>query len=187
MGTKNIFIIHGAYGNPDENWLPWLKQKLEELGYKVVIPNFPTPENQTLENWRKVFDKYKRYINKNTILIGHSLGPAFILDLLENIDKPVESAFFVSGFLGLLGNSDFDEINKTFTDRTFDWEKIKQNCKKFYIYHSNNDPYVPIKKATELAEKLDCKVIEIKNAGHFNKKAGYIKFEELLNNLKETF
>lgn len=51
--------------------------------------------------------------------------------------------------------------------------EIKQNCKKFYIYHSDNDPYVPMKKATELAKKLDSKIIEIKNAGHFNEKAGY--------------
>ena len=181
----NIIIIHGSYGNPNENWFPWLKSELENLKCDVFVPKFPTPENQSLESWRKVFEKYKQYVNENTILVGHSLGPAFLLDLLENLDKPVKSAFFISGFLGLLGNSDFDEINKTFTDRNFDWAKIKHNCNKFYIYHSDNDPYVPIKKARELAEKLDSEVIEIKNAGHFNEKAGYNKFEVLLEDIKK--
>ncbi len=181
----NIIIIHGSYGNPDENRFPWLKSKLENLKCNVFIPKFPTPENQSLASWKKVFKKYKQYINENTILIGHSLGPAFLLDVLEGLDKPVKSAFFVAGFLGLLDNSDFDEINKTFTDRNFNWNKIKQNCKKFYIYHADNDPYIPIKKAKELANKLDTKVIEIKNAGHFNKKAGYNKFELLLKNIKK--
>ena len=181
----NIIIIHGSYGNPNENWFPWLKSELEKLKCDVFVPEFPTPENQSLESWKKVFEEYKKYVNENTILIGHSLGPAFLLDLLENLDKPVKSAFFISGFLGLLGNPDFDEINKTFTDRKFDWEKIIHNCKKFYIYHSNNDPYVPIKKATELAKKLDCEVIEIKNAGHFNEKAGYNKFKLLLEDIKK--
>jgi len=181
----NIIIIHGSYGNPDENWIPWLKSELEKLKCAVFVPKFPTPENQSLESWRKVFEKYKQHVNENTILIGHSLGPAFLLDLLEKLDKPVKSAFFISGFLELLGNPDFDEINKTFVDRDFDWDKIKNNCKKLYIYHSDNDPYVPIKKATELAEKLDSKVIEIKNAGHFNEKAGYNKFELLLEDIKK--
>ncbi len=181
----NIIIIHGSYGNPNENWFPWLKSELKKLKCNVFIPKFPTPENQSLKSWEKEFKKYKRHINENTILIGHSLGPAFLLNLLESLDKPVKSAFFISGFLGLLSNPDFDEINKTFTDRNFNWEKIKQNCKKFNIYHSDNDPYIPIKKATELAEKLDSKVIKIKNAGHFNEKAGYKKFELLLENIKK--
>ena len=106
--------------------------------------------------------------------------------MLENLDKPVKSAFFISGFLGLLDNSDLDEINKTFTDRDFEWKKIKQNCNKFYIYHSDNDPYVPMERATEFAEKLDSKVIEIKNAGHLNEEAGYNKFELLLEDIKKS-
>jgi predicted alpha/beta hydrolase family esterase len=44
----NIFIIHGSYGNPDENWFPWLKKELEQEGHKVFVPKFPTPEDQSL-------------------------------------------------------------------------------------------------------------------------------------------
>lgn len=182
---NNIFIIHGAYGNPEENWFPWLKSELEKLNCNVFVPKFPTPENQSLENWKEVFEEYKQYIDENTIVVWHSLAPAFLLDLLENIDRPIKSAFFVSGFIGLLWNPDFDEINKSFVYRNFDWETINQNCNKFYIYHSDNDPYVPLQKAWELAHKLNTKVIEIKNAWHFNSAAGYDKFELLLDEIKK--
>ncbi len=40
---RNIFLIHGSYGHPQENWFPWLKKELESLGHKVYVPAFPIP------------------------------------------------------------------------------------------------------------------------------------------------
>lgn len=176
-------MIHGAYGNPEENWLPWLNDELEKSGNIVIVPAFPTPENQSLDTWLKVFEPHQTQLNSDTIMIGHSLGPAFILNVLERINTPIKACYFVSGFLGLLGNLDFDEINKTFTDKDFDWDKIKQNCKKFYIYHSDNDPYVSLEKSRELADKLGVETRVIKGAGHFNLDSGYDKFELLLHDI----
>lgn len=174
-----IFIIHGVGGYPEENWFPWLKKELEKDGHKVIIPQFPTPKNQTLDNWMKVFEKYK--IEKDAIVIGHSLGVPFLLNVLEK--QPVKAAFLVAGFTGKTGNQ-FDESMATFAQREFDWKKIQQNCPKFRIFHSDNDPYVPLSKAEELADNLDTGVILIKKAGHFNKAAGYSKFPRLLQEIK---
>jgi len=178
-----IFIIHGAYGNPEENWFPWLKRALEEKGYQVVVPAFPTPENQSLDNWLAVFNQYFDDLDENTIFVGHSLGPAFILSTLQQINVRIKASFFVAGFVGLL-NDDLDKINYTFTDRTFDWKKIKQNCQEFFVINSTNDPYIPINKAKELANLLDAKLEIVDGAGHFNAKAGYLKFPELFNQIK---
>jgi len=182
---KTAFIIHGAYGNPQENWFPWLKLELEKLGFRVFVPKFPTPTNQSLKNWLKVFNKYKKFLNRESILIGHSLGPSFILSVLEKNNFPVKSAFFVSGFIGLLENPSFDKINKTIAGRNFNWKKIKTNCKNFYMFHSDNDEYLPLEKAKELSGNLNCKLNIIKGAGHFSEKSGYKKFEILLNKIKE--
>lgn len=181
-----FFLIHGAFGNPEDNWFPWLNQKLRELNHEVIIPKFQTPENQTLDNWNKVFNEYINQIDKNTIFVGHSLAPAFILNILEHTNVTIKSSFFVSGFIRLLGNKTFDPINQTFVDRSFEWEKINQNCKQFFIYHSDNDPYVPIECSNELADKLYIKPKIIKNAGHFNKQAGYVELEALLNDIKSV-
>jgi len=180
----NVIIIHGAYGSPEENWIPWLKRELEKSGSKVFAPKFPTPKNQTLQNWLKVFEKYEKYLNKDTILIGHSLGPAFILRILERLNKPVKASFFIAGFISKLNNPDFDEINKTFLQKKFNWRKIRQNCRNFYILYSDNDPYVPQGEAKKLALNLNVEPILIKNAGHFNKKAGYYNFPLLLKTIK---
>jgi len=183
----NIFIVHGAFGSPKENWFSWLKKELEDLGYRVFVPRFPTPKKQSLKNWLSIFKKYEKYIDKKTIFIGHSIGCAFLLNVLEQQDKKVNASFLVSGFIGLLGSKKFDNLNKTFADKSFDWKKIKKNCKRFYVFHSDNDPYVPIKKAKDLAKKLKAKLIVVKNAGHFNEKSGYKKFELLLKKLRLEF
>jgi predicted alpha/beta hydrolase family esterase len=180
----NIIIIHGTGGDPESNWFPWLKSELEKLGCRVFVPKFPTPKNQSLENWLKVLKDYERYLNKDSIVVGHSLGPAFLLGILEKLNHPIKAAFFVAGFIGLLNNSEFDELNKTFVIKSFDWAKIKKNCKKFYIINSDNDPYVPLDKGKELAKNLDTELIVLKNAGHINHGTGYTKFGFLLEKIK---
>jgi hypothetical protein len=177
----NVIIIHGTEGSPDGNWFPWLKAELEKLGCQVFVPKFPTPEGQNLDNWLKLFEKYKKYLDGNTILVGHSLGPAFLLSVLEKLNRPVKAAFFVSGFLRLPNNL---EVNKTFTDRQFNWDKIRHNCKKFYVLHADNDPHIPLEKSKELAQNLGTDIVLIKGGGHLNKESGYIKFDLLLEKIK---
>jgi predicted alpha/beta hydrolase family esterase len=126
-----VFLIHGAYGNDHENWLPYLKAELEKRGCRVYVPLFPTPKNQTLQNWLSVFKDYEKYIGPDTIFVGHSLGPAFILALLERLSQPVKACFLVASFLGEIGNPDFDTINKSFVQRDFDWQKIKKKLRPF--------------------------------------------------------
>ena len=133
----------------------------------------------------KVFDGYKEYLNENSVLIGHSLGCLFILNLLEKLDIRIRAAFLVAGFTGFIGNEYFDTINKTFIEKNFDWEKIRKNCKCFFVYGSDNDHYIPLPMGEELAEKLNAELKIIKNAGHFNEKSGYTKFEILLNDIKK--
>ena len=181
---KNAFIIHGAYGNSEENWFPWLKEELEKLEYKVFVPDFPTPEGQTLDNWREVFEDYKKFVNQDTVFVGHSLSPLFILDILQHSSTKIKASFFVSGFLKFLGNKDFDDINKTFVENDFDWNTIINSCENFFVIHSDNDPYVPRDCADELAKLLNTVPIIIKGAGHFNSATGYDTFEELLEKIK---
>jgi len=181
----NAFIIHGTYGHPGENWFPWLKRQLESLGVPTQIPRFPTPEGQKLQNWLEVFDDYRQLINPKTILIGHSLGSAFILNYLERGQQQVKAALLVSSFIGLLDNEEFDELNATFTDREFDFEAIKDSCPHFYVYHAQDDPYVPLAKAKHLAAKLDAELNVVANAGHFNSDSGYNQFALLFEDIRQ--
>lgn len=179
---KNAFIFHGVGGHPGENWFPFLKNELEKSECKVIVPQFPTPKNQNLENWLEVLKQYEDLISPQTIFVGHSLGVPFTLNLLE--EYKIKAAFLVAGFIGVAGN-EFDDSMKTFAQRTFNWNTIKENCQRFKVYHSDNDPYIKTEKAHELCEKLGVQLNLIKNAGHFNTAAGYTEFALLLEDIKK--
>ena len=176
-------MFHGVEGHPRENWFPWLKEKLESQGHSVFIPQFPTPDNQTLTSWKEAFKEYEKNIDESTILIGHSLGVPFALDVIER--HPVKAAFLVAGFIGKAENR-FDEGMKTFAQRDFDWDSIKRNCGNFKIYHSDNDPYLSVDKAERIADRLNVKIRLIKGAGHFNEASGYTRFETLLTDIESA-
>jgi uncharacterized protein len=181
------YLIHGVHGHPQENWFPWLKSELEKLGQKVVVPAFPTPENQTLETWLEVFSQHQKQLDEDAVVIGHSLGTPFLLSVLENSPKPIKAAYFIAGYHPntLPKTSEWYPMVKTFVDKEFNWQKIKANCPEFHIYHADNDPYFPIQLAHDLAKELGTTVTEVKDAGHFNEAAGYTKFPQLLTALTQ--
>ncbi|MBI2652976.1 serine hydrolase family protein, partial [Candidatus Woesearchaeota archaeon] len=153
---------------------------LETQGYEVIVPKFPTPLDQSLESWLRVFSQYENKINEETVLIGHSLGAAFILDYLEETNKKVKAAFLVAGYHKLIEN-EFKELNRTFVDKKFDWNVIKNNCKNFFVVASDNDPYIKLEINKEMAEILDAELKIIHNGGHLNKKSGFTSFPMLLD------
>lgn len=180
---KTALIIHGAYGNPNENWIPWLKNELEKFGYEVAVPTFPTPENQNLETWLNTLSPHLEMLDGESVLVGHSIGAVFLLSILEKLNTPIKTAIFASGFLHDLGNNDFDKINRSFYEKDFNWQRIKQNSQEIFIFHGDNDPHVPLSEAENLAEKLDTKVEVIKNGGHLNESAGFVEFPTVLEKI----
>jgi len=181
---SNIFIFHGTEGYPEENWFPWLKSKLEAKGHKVIVPQFPTPPvvPAKINEWFDVLKDYEKYLDENTILIGHSLGGIFTLRILEKIEHSVKAVFLTGTPIGVKPILNYDR-DSAFSGFSFDWEKIKTKSKNFVVFQSDNDPYVSLGNGEELSKNLGVDLSFVPNAGHFNKKAGYIKFEELLEKL----
>ncbi|KPJ55749.1 hypothetical protein AMJ49_06455 [Parcubacteria bacterium DG_74_2] len=183
--NTNVFIFHGTEGYPEENWFPWLKEKIEAKNCKVSVPQFPSPpgEPASVDEWFKVLENYNQYINKDTILVGHSLGGVFTLRILEGLQNPVEAAFLIGTPIGVRPILNYDRDN-SFSGFSFDWSTIKKNAKQFIVYQSDNDPYVSLGNGEKLAKELGTELTFIPNAGHFNKKAGYTTFDGLWKKLE---
>lgn len=180
---KHAIIVHGWGASPKDNWFPWLGEKLEENGFRVNIPDFPNTNYPKLDEWLAHFKKSVK-VDKETILIGHSLGPVFILRFLEGLEegRTVKVCFFVSGFAKSLGIPE----TENFFDEPFDWQKIKRACPKFFLINSDNDPYIPIEIGKDLAKKLGIELMIEKNGGHLNAPGGFLTYPRLLKLILNT-
>lgn len=185
MSQSNVIIVHGAYGHPFENWFNWMKTELESLGIECFVPQLPTPDGQELKNWLHVFNStVSPMITHDTILIGHSLGLAFLLRWLEQANQSVFSTILVGPFIGAVGIQKFDKINESFFENGFDWHSIINKSKQFFCYHGSNDPYISRSNFNFIANNLQARKITISQGGHLNEAAGFSSFPQLLIQLK---
>lgn len=178
---NNYFIIHGSYGNPYKNWIPWLKKQLSKRKLDCIVPDFPTPYKQDYESWSKILKSYLDigYITESTTFITHSLGGIFIAKfLLENKIK-VKKIITVAGFNNLTFDDDMSLYN-SFYMNDVDLSNLEFYCLERFSLFSDNDPYVPQGNAEKFANIINSEKVLISNAGHFNEKYGYTEFTELL-------
>jgi uncharacterized protein len=169
-----VIIFHGWGGNSHENWFPWLKKELKKEGIDVLCPDLPNSNHPNQQKWMDEAIKLSAY-DEDTILVGHSLGAALILRLLEQNESKIKAAFLVSAFDRDLGISDIADFFRT----KFEYKKIKKNAEKIFILQSDNDPYIKMHIAEELAEKLDCRLLIFNNKEHLSAGTDNFTFKEL--------
>jgi len=180
-----VFIFHGVHGNPKENWFPWLKSELEKEGHSAIVPQFPHADRPQLGEWLEYFSQWNSFLDAETIFVGHSLGSAFALRLLESIPQHIRATFLIAPVWGVMENA-FDPLMTSFTSPAYDWERIRAHAGKTFIFQSDNDPYIAPSKTNKLAEYLDTTVKLVRNGGHFNEASGYTHFEQLLRTLRDV-
>ena len=184
---SQALILHGTDATPANNWFTWLKEQLEQDGYKVWLPQLPNSDKPNAETYNKLLLSNLDFdFNEETIIVGHSSGAVESLSLLQHLpdNTKVKEVFLVSAFKDDLG---WDALTGLFTE-PFDFEKIKTKAGKFVFLHSDNDPYVPLEQAQYLAEQVGGELIVKLGQGHFNIELSeqYKAFPELLELIKKN-
>ena len=177
-----VIVIYGMECDENTAWIPWLRKKLLNSGIETIVPNLPTPENQTYNNWATIIDKIN--VGGDDVVVGWSTGAIFSLRYLYEKHLKVKKLILVSGFNNYIGNvPDVDKINKDFFMN--DEGRAKNVAEKIVCIKSNNDPFITQDALNNFASNLNAEVVDIENGGHFNLNAGYDKFEELYKIIKE--
>lgn len=179
-----VFIAHGYNATATSHWFPWLKKQVEQSGAKVHIFNFPNSKIPKIEPWKQLIKNEIQNPNKNTFLIGHSLGCITLLKYVSElpVQTKIGGLICVSGFAELLPKI---PILNEFTEVKYDVEKVKKIVLKRIVIVSENDTIVPPEATKQLAKDLEATLISDVNGGHFLESDGYAEFPEALKQLKK--
>ncbi len=158
---KVIFVPGNGGGRTDDNFFPYLKKGLEQLGCQVVVSEFPDPKLARRSYWISFLKSLGA--NENTILIGHSSGALAAMRYAE--DHQILGSVLVGPCMTDLGVE--SEKVSGYYDDPWQWEKIKKNQKFIIQFSSPSDPYIPIAESREVAKNLAADYHELPDRGHF--------------------
>lgn len=184
---NNYLLVHGSFGSPFSNWIPWLRKEIESKNLDVYTPDFPTGVGfQNYENWSKLLMTYvdSNLVNENTVIFAHSIAPVFVCKFLIEKKIKVKRLVFVCGFNHYFGIDEaYDTVNKSmYLDNLSD---IKNCCDDIICLYTDNDPYVAYEAEKEFADTITQNQVLIPGGGHLNSESGYDKFYELLKYVEE--
>ena len=198
---KQIIVIHGGHTfNTTKEYISFLlnykidfarilgkgwKGSLQEKlgkGFEVVLPIMPNPSNAKYAEWKIWFEKLFPFLEKEVVLVGHSLGGIFLVKYLsENkFPKKILAAFIVA--------APFDDKDPHHSLVDFrpkkDLSGLQIQPKERFFYHSQDDDVVSFaafKKYKKVMKSAHFK--EFKNKGHFNQSS----FPEIVRDIKKVF
>lgn len=173
---KRAFIIYGWGGSPKEPLHRWLKLKLEERGFEVTVPQMPNSEIPVIKNWVLKLNETVKEPDKETILIGHSIGCQAILRYLEKLhsDAKVGKVILIAPWFTLtnLKTKEEWEIAKPWLETKIKETDVLKHTQEIVAIFSDNDPYVSLDNAELFKKRFGAKIILEKNKGHFTEDDG---------------
>ncbi|MEX9784451.1 RBBP9/YdeN family alpha/beta hydrolase [Providencia manganoxydans] len=177
LTNKKVIIIHGYTASPEKNWFPWLKAQLEQQGVVVKVPAMPDPLSPNPQRWQQHLLDAQIELDKDTVVIGHSLGCVTLLRYLASQQQQVGGYLLVSGFTE--EQATLPEL-KAHTDISLDYANLKSLSDKRISIISSNDSIVSPQSSRTLATLLETEVITVENAGHFLDREGFSEFPLIL-------
>ncbi len=179
-------IIHGWGADSTSDWIPWLKQKLEEVGVAASAPDMPNTDKPEMASWVGQIASIVQEPSEDAILIGHSIGCQAIVRYLSSLPpaKSVKCVFLVAPWtkLASLGPGEGDAA-KPWMETPIDWKAAKSHSGSFTVFYSDDDAYVPSENAVEFGNNLGAKLILDPKRGHFSDDDDVTQLPELLKEI----
>lgn len=181
--NQHVVIVHGYTASPDDNWFPWLADKLRKEGIRVDVPHMPNSHAPEPTAWASKLQEVLPSASKQTFLVGHSLGCICVLRHVLSLPEctPVGGMLLVSGFAQTLATL---PVLSAFTTSAIDADEVKRRVSRRSSIFSDDDVIVPSAASADLAASLDTDVVKVNGGGHFLDRDGYEEFTQAYDELK---
>lgn len=179
---KNVMLIHGYNGVP--KIYNWLEENLKENGYEVIVPEFPPREGVIYVEWKNILNKYKQYLNKDTIVVAHSIGNELLIKYLFENNLEIGLYIGLAGFskdFSCEGKDDLNRALKDFLVSSEEIDRFRELVSSRYAIYSDNDHIVPFEILEEYSKDIEAIPLLIKGIGHMGKKSELESIPEVLD------
>jgi uncharacterized protein len=172
---KNVLFLQSWYSKISDNWYLWLETELKNKGYVTNFPDIPEMRER-MPDMKKILNHIKslKVIDKDTVIIGHSLGCLLAMRLAEKYTY--KQMILVSGW----DFNDLTDEHQLFWETKMNHNQIKEHVKNIVVIHSDNDPYITAITAEDMSKRLGGKFVLIKGGGHFGAKDGFTQLPQIL-------
>ncbi len=156
---KYVFV-HGFNPTAREDFFIELKKSLEDKGHEVSYPSLPNSDAPNIEE-QVAYLKQKCVLDKNTIVVAHSLGGAVVMKLLEqvNLQESVEKVVLVDCFTEPTFNDKRREPVEKSCDWKFSFDDIRSLAKEWVVIVDKDHPVVPQGQEKIFHTKLGANII----------------------------
>lgn len=177
---KKAYIVPGYGATPHDHWFQTTANKLRDSGIPTQVIEFPSPQTPSLAAWLECLRSNLKDLDKDTIIIAHSLGCITALHFLASLRPTphIRGLLLVSPFAEKLPN--LPQLD-AFTQGTINLAKVKLYADLCSVLVSDNDAIVPPEATHRFAESIGVHTQEIKSGGHFLAADGYTSFPALLD------
>jgi len=164
-----VLILHGWGGSDAPHWQAELAAEVAKNYGTVSFPLLDNCHFPSKNRWVKQVKQILEAFKPNTI-VCHSLANTLWFWLCQEEMVQVERLIMVSP-PSLTTNVE--------TINTFFPCAIPQNlyAKKIEMIVSDNDPYIEVEEAKQIAKNIHASILILKDAGHISTNSGFGKWE----------
>ncbi len=172
LTTKKCIIVHGCPSSEekaldpnkrtyDKHRIPRTKKQATTQGIEVYTPLMPLPWKPDYWRFKAVFEKHE--VNKNTVLVGHSCGCAFLVRWLGETKTKILKLILVAPWK--IPDED-DDFGRTFYTYDIDGT-IKDRVGEIFMFTSDTEEDDGKKSLHIFHDSLGGHIISLKNRGHY--------------------
>ncbi len=158
--------VHLDRMRAQQDWKATLGVNLANA-YDVLTPRMPCSDCAHFEEWALWFSRVMEHVGDEVVLVGHSLGGLFLAKYLaeRDVERTVAALFLVAAPWTVVG----DKTDLESFALPHDLSRLSEQVPHVYVYHSEDDPVVPVGDANKYCTALPRTVPRIfTDRGHFN-------------------
>jgi len=179
---KSARIELDEFRSGRSDWKDNLQKNLGEF-FDVLRPTMPNGKNAKYKEWQIWFEKIIPLLNKEIILVGHSMGGIFLAKYLsENrFPKTILATILVAAPFNDEGGESLGDFNLPKS-----LAKFEKQSREIFLIYSTDDPSVPFSKLEKYKKALpNAKTLIFKDRGHFRLET-FPEIAKLIKNIYQT-